>query len=772
MVPQNGDALQPPPTTPSTAALPIAGRNSSSPSIMPSLPHHPARATSPLFAASSTSVTSRPGSSKGNLPNGTASLGRPSVAQPSNHPSPVEHDVRTLIMRAVVPHIAIHASADTDILVKDKGFKGGLWEMLRPFGEQIHGKVTIRDSVGASRSWDDYGVRFWKLGEIMNNTYGAGRRSAERTAREVNAPSSSLQGRHSASVRRDGDGLAQIEELVDRLLSAAESSFDAQEPVPNGSDQASGPVSGSSPFYLSFLKKILTGMPLSSHETFSHPVACIIAISSRTPSPIEALRLLYNETSRGDKRPPWMNGDYLRYYLLVHDEEKDEITKSTTLFEQMKRHFGLHCHLLRIRSSQCIPTDDDSVRVPDCQWISAVEELDAMQVEDDVDGLTASSRYLYESDVTAIKIFIREMVTQSIVPFMERCVATWNDQIASRRRGLSGRFISLSKKWTGFGSSRSSSGSGFGLSGASSSNYDSLQGFYKPDSPEAMMRKLADYAFMLRDWKLAQSTYDIVRSDFSDDKAWKYAAGANEMGAISTLLLPQALTTKTRSEVVDQMLDAASYSYISRCAAPYLALRCLALGAELLKTRGGPAIDDAARWDTRLLEMKCLGPIGQALFTQQVSACYAARRGVGSKEWGARRRKAAMWNVLAASMWIELKKTGQARQCLDRAMVVYGGTPQEEPVATFERIQDFLGGLTGEADLHGATHRAVDGMLDTEQPSARLVELEQEELVDQKRHRRSLIGPGVSPFAGVDASPLSPLPSFPNESINEDDGFE
>lgn len=40
------------------------------------------------------------------------------------------------------------------------------------------------------------------------------------------------------------------------------------------------------------------------------------------------------------------------------------------------------------------------------------------------------------------------------------------------------------------------------------------------------MRKLADYAFMLRDWKLAHSTYDIVRKDFANDKAWKYAAGA------------------------------------------------------------------------------------------------------------------------------------------------------------------------------------------------------------------------------------------------------
>ncbi|KAK5239151.1 hypothetical protein LTR16_012219, partial [Cryomyces antarcticus] len=110
------------------------------------------------------------------------------------------------------------------------------------------------------------------------------------------------------------------------------------------------------------------------------------------------------------------------------------------------------------------------------------------------------------------------------------------------------------------------------------------------------MRKLADYAFMLRDFKLAQSTYDLLRTDFSNDKAWKNYAGANEMAAISTLLASQSLSTKARLDTVDQMLETACYSYITRCAAPYSALRTLALGLELLKLRGASAADDAARW--------------------------------------------------------------------------------------------------------------------------------------------------------------------------------
>lgn len=107
----------------------------------------------------------------------------------------------------------------------------------------------------------------------------------------------------------------------------------------------------------------------------------------------------------------------------------------------------------------------------------------------------------------------------SVVPFMERCIATWNDQVASRRRGLSGRFLTMSKRYFGSGSSRSSA--------SSSSNYDPVSASYPPSSPEAQMRKLADFAFMLRDWKLAHGVYDMLRTDFNNDKAWKYHAAAH-----------------------------------------------------------------------------------------------------------------------------------------------------------------------------------------------------------------------------------------------------
>ena len=300
--------------------------------------------------------------------------------------------------------------------------------------------------------------------------------------------------------------------------------------------------------------------------------------------------------------------------------------------------------------------------------------------------------------------------------------------------------MSLSKKWTGFGSS-SRSGSASTSPGGTNTNYDALQGFYRPDAPEAIIRKLADYAFMLRDWKLAHTTYDMLRADFQTDKAWKYYAGANEMAAISTLLIQQTLTAKTRAETVDQMLDTASYSYLSRCGAPYNTLRCLALGAELLlKGRGGSAADDAARWETRIFELRLLGPIGNALFTQQVAACYAVRKGAGSKGWGSRVRKAAFWNILAASAWLELKKWKQAKRCLDQASGVYSASPREDGLSTFTGIQAFIAAMIRELESHttSTTNHAGSGMENSNDASVEFVGEEIEEL-DDRTHRRILV---------------------------------
>ena len=53
---------------------------------------------------------------------------------------------------------------------------------------------------------------------------------------------------------------------------------------------------------------------------------------------------------------------------------------------------------------------------------------------------------------------------------------------------------------------------------------------------ETLSRRLADTAFMLRDYKFAASVYDSLRRDYAQDRAWRYAAAATEMYGLSLLL--------------------------------------------------------------------------------------------------------------------------------------------------------------------------------------------------------------------------------------------
>ncbi|KAL2011290.1 hypothetical protein VTN00DRAFT_4008 [Thermoascus crustaceus] len=692
----------------------------SSPTVpfSPVSPASPARSASPIRRVSSAA----------------SQVARSSIGSPLGVQLDSSDDVRSLIIRAFSPTVGVYASEDTNELARQKGFKGGFRELIRPFGEIIPGKVVIRDSNGSSRGWEDYGVRFVEL-------------SADQF------PSA-----------RNESPLAQIEEVLERHLDSAD---DPVGGLLRPGALATGNIPPTSPFYKLFLRRLLSTSSSTPHETFGHPVACVIAISSRNTAPLESLRQLYADTSQGYKKlPPWVHPEFLRYYVLVHDEDRDDITESTRLYDQMKRHFGLHCHLLRLRSNQCVVTDDDSVQVPPCEWLSPSEDLSKMGETATLIDLGTEAQYLFDSDVAAIKTFVRELVAQSVIPYMENRVALWNDQVASRRRGISGRFMSMSRQWARFGAGTRSSIAGSGL-GGTSGNYDTTHGFYKPDAPEALLRKLADFAFMLRDWKLASSTYELLKTDFSNDKAWKYHAGAHEMCAVSMLLNPLSASAKIKLESVDQMFETACYSYLTRCSDAPNALRSLSLGIELLKSRGGSATESAAKWAMRVMDLGLVGPIGQILFHERISACYASKTGTSGAKWGARRRKAAMWSVLAADAWQKHGKPTLASACLEESDRLYADVLKTEGVFPMPEMQAFIDGLKRAVKVEYLESRGID-TTDEAATADQLGTEETSEKLDQRQRGRSLIG-ASNP---LEAGPQIPVRLKRDEGKSPDDDFE
>jgi hypothetical protein len=569
---------------------------------------------------------------------------------------------------------------------------------------------------------------------------------------------------------RSGGDVPQIEELIERHLTfAEEQSGPIEADYLNHKDAASFDPNAPSPFYLLYLRRLLSGLPMVPSETVSHPVASVIAISSRSPAPIEELRNLYHSSNNGEHRlPQWVHNEFLRYYVLIHDEDFDDIQKSMVLYDQMKRHFGLHCHLLRLRSTQCVPSDDDVLKLPQSEWTAAAEELTEITRRETSEDDDDPTPCIFESDASNIRAFVREMVTQSIIPSMERASNNWNDQVASRRRGISGRFMSLSKRFTTFGgSNRNSSVPSLG---GSSSNYDSLQGFYRPDASEAVMRRLADYSMMLRDYKLAQSTYEILCQDFKNDKAWRHYAAANEMAAVSSLIAMSGLSSKVRVESIDQYIETAYYSYITRVGAPYYALRTLMLSIELLKLRGGSAVDDAARWSSKILDDRLIGPVGHVLLMERIAACYTERTGVAGLSSGERRRKAAFWNMLACDAWLRLEKGSRAERCIGEAIRFYG-IDEDRGNVEFESMRSFLSQLqeavkvnrSGPQHLDGTdllgddTNTLVETLQDDNERLARRASISGAGIV--LAHRKSLSATAPPPQLQTVFDPLGAVPS-------------
>ncbi|KAF2432657.1 hypothetical protein EJ08DRAFT_630487 [Tothia fuscella] len=773
----------------SEASIILPKRGASPSSSISSLPYRRSNQSLSTVFASTSNLTHSARSSGTSTPVGAPAPASTSSPGPLNGTAaPVVNtqgrldDPRNVLLRSFAPHVGVLASTDTEEILHQKGFPGGFLEIIRPFGESVPGKVNIRNGVGASTSWDDFGIHFTGLKDTLGSPRPtSGRSSLDRRTDSGNGRLSGSTARSSLGLAPVGGDVAQIEEVVDRHLAFAELAGPSPDTdYMNHKEKEKGkeaevvgpkPPDAASPFYSLYLKRLLSALPMTPHETFSHPVACVIAISSRNPHPIEELRRLYNSTNNGDDRlPQWVNNEFLRYYVLVHNEDDDDISKSTALYEQMKRHFGLHCHLLRVHSRHCVPTDDDSKRLPVSEWISAAEELAEIQKREEADDDSDSTPLLFESDCAGIRTFVRELVVQSIIPSMERMMAQWNETVATRRRGLGGRLMSLSKRWTPFGSSTSRNASS-PVPGSSNSNYDSLQGFYRPDAPEAVMRKLADYAFMLRDYKLAGSTYELLRTDFEADKAWKYYAGANEMAAVSKLLNMQAMTTKLRQESIDRMLEGATHSYIHRCNSPFYALRSLAMNMELLKLRGFSAADDAAEWAGKILHYELVGAVGSALFRERISACYTSRQGVGGMAIGARVRKAAFYSVLAADGFLKLGKTVQAEKCIGEATKLYGSTSKE--VLAFDGMRSFLDELRESiigSRLMYPRYEDEDTHASDEEGEPVVEEVKEE--LDKRVHRHSLIGVSVplDPL-GVGPAPMSPVRTRDDNPLHEDDKF-
>ncbi|KAK1228620.1 hypothetical protein PQX77_008273 [Marasmius sp. AFHP31] len=267
------------------------------------------------------------------------------------------------------------------------------------------------------------------------------------------------------------------------------------------------------------------------NETWNHPTAIILAVSTNTPNPLQVITNLH---SRAVDLPSWVDLTYLKFTLIIHPKDStlsDE--EAGALYNAVKKQFGLHTYLLPLDlpspppapvpvppiMPRLPPADADSpdFRPPPTPYTPHAPQLPIPKTKA-VSSLVNTLR-MNEKDIQQTAKFTREFLVMSLIPWMERCVVEWNENFSSTRR-LPSRLFSSTRRL--FGSPSPSPAPGQHQSSASMSStplrsstingpissHGSAQG-----TPPPQQRRLAEFATILGDFKLAVSVWETLRKD-------------------------------------------------------------------------------------------------------------------------------------------------------------------------------------------------------------------------------------------------------------------
>ncbi|GJJ13919.1 hypothetical protein Clacol_008176 [Clathrus columnatus] len=341
-------------------------------------------------------------------------------------------------------------------------------------------------------------------------------------------------------------------------------------------------------------------------EGWNHPVAVILAVSTLAPNPLQAVTELHSRY-KDVALPSWVDPTRLCHTLIIHPTESPlNSDEATALYNAIKKQYGLHTHLLPVT----LEHPPKPISLP-----SPLPELPPFSI--------ANSTFfsdepwdlnLTEADIQQLGRFVREFVTMSLVPWMERCVLDWNESYIAARK-LPSRFFTTTKRLFG-GSSTPTTASSPG-----SHSPISINGFSSMTSSSSSLphhRRLAEFATVLGDTKLAIAVWETLRKD-----------GRNGSEVLPFLLTPTpTLTAHAVSALA--MLQTVEFKSSHQLQALCYAIRW-ASGIQEFESLGGE------RW----LEMAA-GSIEEPPFALLLgqAALLSSRKGAS--------RKAAMWYAFAA----------------------------------------------------------------------------------------------------------------------------
>uniref|UniRef100_A0A0W0FGI2 Uncharacterized protein n=1 Tax=Moniliophthora roreri TaxID=221103 RepID=A0A0W0FGI2_MONRR len=264
------------------------------------------------------------------------------------------------------------------------------------------------------------------------------------------------------------------------------------------------------------------------NETWNHPAAVILAVSTNSPNPLQAITALH---SRSIDLPSWVDPLHLRFTLIIHSKNSslsDE--EAGALYNAVKKQYGLHTYLLPLELPNPPPNpvpvpatlprlppptmDSPEIRPPPTPLVSPANS----QVNTPLNTLRMN-----EKDIQQTARFTREFLVMSLIPWMERCVVEWNENFSSTRR-LPSRLFSSTRRLFGSPSPSPSPSPTPGHHPNSSSVSSTpvrsvtINGAIPAATnaqgpPPPQQRRLAEFATILHDLKLAVSVWESLRKE-------------------------------------------------------------------------------------------------------------------------------------------------------------------------------------------------------------------------------------------------------------------
>jgi tetratricopeptide (TPR) repeat protein len=255
----------------------------------------------------------------------------------------------------------------------------------------------------------------------------------------------------------------------------------------------------------------------------------------------------------------------LRHFVLIH-EHQGMNNNVMEIADKIQRTHGGKCGLLEVPKLDPAEPNPLNFASPKLWFSEPSLNVHYKKYYPAIYGVERPLSVL-PSTINSIRQFMVDFVNSALIPFMERCVANWNENVAQPRRGITGRLFSASKKY--FGSKSTTPGSISPTGPASTAQYHY-------STHEAILRKLGDYAFMMRDYRLALQVYQTASRSYSSDKAYNFVGGVMEMIAICQTLLGSM-------KDVEQHYDQAISSYTVKSGMNKYATRASLLLSSILE---------------------------------------------------------------------------------------------------------------------------------------------------------------------------------------------